>query len=278
MSDIAIYDTHAHLDYPELGPDLPAVLDRARKAGVRRIVVVGTDLRSSAAALRLCEAHEELYAAVGWHPCHVKEAPGDVRAELLKLAQHPKVVAIGETGLDYYHLPQPKDRTVEEIENLHAPIKKHQAEVFRQQLEVAAEANLNCIVHQRNSFEDTLALASEYQGKVRAVFHCFVSDVASMKRVLAIGGMVSFTGVLTFKNAVEVRETLKATPADSFMLETDSPYLAPVPHRGQRCEPAYTRHTAEAAAQVRGVDLGELARVTCANAHRFFPRLRPLQE
>ena len=264
------YDTHAHLDGPEFQADLAQVIERARAAGLARLICVGTDLASSTIAIQLREQYPFIYAVVGWHPNHALEAPGDLRPELRKLAGHPKVVAIGETGLDYYRLPSLKKSTPEE----HERIKRKQAAVFEQQLEVAAETGLNCVVHQRGDvLEDTLARLRPWAGRVRPVFHCFPGDVAALRRIQEIGGLVSFTGILTFKNGQNVRDALTATPLDGFMLETDCPYLAPVPYRGQRCEPAQLVETAAVAAQVKGCSLEELSAATCATAHSFFKKL-----
>lgn len=263
------YDTHAHLDDPDFARDLPEVLARAQTAGITRIVCVGTDLESSGCAVRLAEARPEVFAAVGWHPNQASEAPEDVRPALRALALHPKVVAIGEAGLDYYHLPSRRGGTAADD----ARHKDQQHALFRQQLELAAELGLNCVVHQRNSFDDTAAAMVPFVGRVRAQFHCFAGDTSALKRVLDLGSLVSFTGILTFKNAAEVRATLAATPLDQFMLETDSPYLAPVPYRGKRCEPAHVRDIAMVAAQVRGIPVEELSTATCGTAARFFAKL-----
>jgi TatD DNase family protein len=265
-----LFDTHAHLDDPCFRSELPALLERARSAGVTRIICVGTDLESSERAIRLSEEHPGLHAAVGWHPNHALEAPADLRPALLKLAAHPKVVAIGETGLDYYRLPSTKGGTPEQDEHF----KRRQAEIFVQQLEVAATAGLNCIIHQRGDvFEDTLTRLAPWAGKVRAVFHCFSGEAPALERIRALGGLVSYTGILTFKNGQNVRDALTATPLDGFMLETDAPYLAPLPHRGRRCAPAHLLETARVAAAVKGVTLDELAAATCATAREFFKRM-----
>jgi TatD DNase family protein len=194
-----------------------------------------------------------------------------VRPALRELVRHPKVVAIGEIGLDYYRLPSKMAGGTAAEDQAY---KAKQKVVFRQQLELAAELGLNCVVHQRDSFEDTLAMVSEFTGQFRTVFHCFSNAVADLERVLTLGSLVSFTGILTFKNAQTVRDTLAATPSDKFMLETDAPFLAPVPYRGKRCEPAYVIETANAAAEVKGVSVEELARATCATAEAFFPKMR----
>ena len=264
------YDTHAHLDYPDYAADLPEVIERARTAGITKIISIGTDLESSARAIRLAEHFAGVFAAVGWHPSNAHVAPDDIRQPLRELVKHPKVVAIGETGLDYHHLPGEKSgNTGDDI-----PYKQKQAEIFRQQLEIAVEAGLNCVIHQRNSFDDTLAQLKPFAGRVRGVFHCFGENTERMRRVLEIGSLVSFTGIATFKNGQNVRDTIAATPPDRFMLETDCPYLAPVPYRGKRCEPAYVKEISETAAQVRGCPLEELSAATCKTAAEFFPKLR----
>lgn len=263
------FDTHAHLDDPVFAADLPQVIERAAAAGITQIISIGTDLESSASAVALTEKYPGVFAAVGWHPGQAMDAPEDIRAELRALAGRPKVVAIGEIGLDYYRLPTPEVAKPGEVEG----IKRKQAALFRQQLDVAVELGLSCVIHERAAFEDTVAIMQEYAGRVRGVFHCFVGDPAAMRRVLALGSLVSFTGIATFKNAATVRETLAAVPAGSFMLETDCPYLAPVPYRGKRCEPAYVADIAAAVAQVRGCPLADLSAETCATAAGFFPKL-----
>jgi len=264
------FDTHAHLDHRQFASDLDAVIARAAAAGISRILTIGTDLESSRRSVALAEANPGVYAVVGVHPCDVDAAPDDVRPALRDLAIHPKVVAIGETGLDHYHRPEGVEAgSLAEREH-----RERQVGLFEQHLEVAAETGLGCVVHQRNSLAAVLEVVRPWAGRVRTQFHCFVDDPEAMRTVLALGGLVSFTGILTFKNGTGVRETLAATPADRFMLETDSPYLAPVPYRGKRCEPAYVRETALAAAQTRGISVEELSELTCANARRFFPKLQ----
>jgi TatD DNase family protein len=265
------FDTHAHLDFPDFAADLPQIIERATAAGITRIISIGTDLESSARAIALSERFDCVYAVAGWHPNDALAAPEDLRPALRELAKHPKVVAIGETGLDYYRLPSHKEGgTVEQDEIF----KRKQARIFQQQLEVAAEAGLNCVIHQRSAFEDTLAMMQPFVGRVRGQFHCFVDDAAAMRKVLAMGSVVSFTGILTFKNSQNVRDTLAATPLSQFMLETDCPFLAPVPYRGKRCEPACVKELSEAVAQVKGCLLEELSHATCRMAREFFPKLK----
>ncbi len=265
------YDTHAHLDFPDFASDIAGVLDRAAVAGIARIITVGIDLASSRRAIELAERHPNVYAVVGWHPSHASEAPEDVRPAFSELVRHPRVVAIGETGLDYHRLPTRRDPTHTAADD--ARHREQQIRIFRQQLELAADCGLNCVIHQRDAFEDVLQEMQPFAGRVRGVFHCFGGSSDEMRRVLALGSLVSFTGVVTFKNAAGVRETLAATPLDQLMLETDSPFLAPVPYRGKRCEPAYVRETADAVARAKGCTLDDLSRVTAQTARGFFPRL-----
>ena len=263
------YDTHAHLDYPDYAPDLAAVIERASSSGISKIIAIGTDLESSARAVKLSERFPDVYAAVGWHPSQASDAPEDLPPALRELARHPKVAGIGETGLDYYRLPSAQGGTPADDQRY----KQKQSALFRQHLEVAAELELNCVIHQRDAFEEVVAEMAPFVGDVRGVFHCFVGSPADMQRVVAMGSLVSFTGIITFKNAQSVRDTVAATPLDRFMLETDCPYLAPVPYRGKRCEPAYVKEIAEIAAHLKGCSPEELSGVTCATAHQFFPKL-----
>ena len=266
----AFFDTHAHLDYPDFSAELPQVIERAKAAGIERIVSIATNLESSRKVLQIADRFENVYATVGCHPTDAADAPEDIRPSLRELARHPKVVALGETGLDYHRLPSkhPGGSPAED-----ETYKAKQATIFKQHLEVASELGLNCVIHQRDCFEDTVALFEPLAGKVRGVFHCFAGDGSSLQRVLALGCLVSFTGILTFKNGANIRQALAATPLDRFMLETDSPFLAPVPYRGKRCEPAYVREISMVAAQVKNCPLEDLSAATCATARTFFKKL-----
>ena len=264
------YDTHAHLDYPDYAADLPQVIERAQAAGIQKIITIGTDLESSARAIKLADQFPAVFAAVGWHPTNAAEAPDDLRPALRELVKHPKVVAIGETGLDYHHLPGENPGATPADDELY---KQKQADIFRQQLEVAAESGLNCVIHERDALEDVLAQMQPFAARVRGVYHCFVNTPAAMQRILSTGSIVSFTGIVTFKNAQTVRDTVAATPLGQFMLETDCPYLAPVPYRGKRCEPGYVREISQTITQVKGCSLDELSAATCATARQFFPKL-----
>src|SRR4051812_2411772 len=263
------YDTHAHLTWKDFEGEIDAILSRAQAAGISRIITIGTTLESSRRAIQIAEAHQNVFAALGWHPGDAEEAPANFGSQLRELANHPKVVAIGETGLDHYRLPTKSGGSAEED----TAIKKRQVEIFEEQLDLAAELGLNCVIHTRDSFADTIEIVRRYAGRVRTVFHCFVGDAASMKAVLETGGVVSFTGICTFKNSQVIRDTIAATPLDKLMLETDSPFLAPVPYRGKRCEPAYVKEISEVVGQIKNCTLSELSHATCANARSFFQKL-----
>lgn len=264
------YDTHAHLDYDDYKPDFEEVLARAQAAGITKIISIATDLASSERALALSEKHDQIYAAVGWHPTNAHEAPADIRLKLRELARHPKAVAIGECGLDYYRLPSTSGGSAEDDANY----KRKQAEIFQQQLEVAAELKLNCVIHQRSSFDDLFSQIQPFAQKTLGVFHCFGESVDRLKNILDLGWLVSYTGIITFKNGQNIRDAVAATPHGKFMLETDCPYLSPVPYRGRRCEPAYVKDISETVAQVKLCSLDELSETTCQTAHAFFPKLR----
>ena len=263
------YDTHAHLDFPDFREEVDEVVQRASDAGISRIVTIGTELESSRRAIDLAKRFDGVFAAVGWHPNDCLSAPDDVRGELEGLAKAPKVVAIGEIGIDHYRLPSTRGGSAADDE----VFKARQVSLFQQQLEVAAKLGLNVVVHQRASFEACVEVFEPFADRVRGVFHCFVNDPAAARRVIDLGSLVSFTGVCTFKNAVEVRESLASVPLDKLMLETDAPFLAPVPYRGKRCEPAYVREISQVAAEVRGIGLEELAEATGATARDFFKGL-----
>ena len=263
------YDTHAHLDFPDFREEVDEVVQRAADAGISRIVTIGTELESSRRAIDLAKRFDGVFAAVGWHPNDCLSAPDDVRGELEGLAKAPKVVAIGEIGIDHYRLPSTRGGSAADDE----VFKARQVSLFQQQLEVAAKLGLNVVVHQRASFEACVEVFEPFADRVRGVFHCFVNDPAAARRVIDLGSLVSFTGVCTFKNAVEVRESLASVPLDKLMLETDAPFLAPVPYRGKRCEPAYVREISQVAAETRGIGLEELAEATGATARDFFKGL-----
>jgi TatD DNase family protein len=281
-----LIETHAHLDYPDFAPDFDDVLLRATEAGVKRIITIGTSVESSRRAVDLAEKHPNVFAVIGVHPTYAHEAGDDVVTPLRELAKNPRVVAIGEIGLDYHYLPslevnKRKDVQVfnalqsETEEQLEAQIedgayKAKQAELFEQLLDLAVELRLNVVIHQRDAWDDTLEILREYGRQVSGVFHCFSGTLEQANEILGLGHLVSFTGIVTFKNGKQVREVAATVPLDSFMVETDCPYLAPVPFRGKRCEPAYTRLVADEIARARGLSWEEIAGATTATAQEFF--------
>jgi len=258
-------DTHAHLDFPALQGDFAGVLTRAGAADVKRIVTIGTSLEGSSSALALAREHASIFAAVGVHPNHVVEERPDFLPFLRELAGKPRVVAIGETGLDYFRLPKTGSE----------PAKAAQAAAFRTQLDLAAEMDLPVVIHERAAWDDTLAIIREYTGRIRAVFHCFGKGPAQAQEIVALGHLVSFTGIVTFKNAPDALASAVALPPGTFMVETDCPFLAPEPHRGKTCEPAHVRITAEFIARSRRIPLAELAEMTEATAEKFFRFSQP---
>lgn len=264
------FDTHAHLDYPDYSPDLPEVIARAQAAGISKMISIGTSLESSERAIRLAEKYPAIYAVVGWHPTEALDAPEDLRPAMRAIAKHPKVVAIGETGLDYHHLPSQKPEFTAADDERY---KQRQADIFRQQMEVAVELGLNCVIHQRTAFDDTIAQMRPFIGKTRGVFHCFGETVERMQQVFEIGSLVSFTGIVTFKNAQNVRNAVAAATLGQFMLETDCPYLAPMPYRGKRCEPAYVKEISATVAQIKLCSIEALSVATCRTAVEFFRKL-----
>jgi TatD DNase family protein len=284
-----LIDTHSHLDFPDFDADRPEIIQRALDAGVTRLISIGTTLESSRAALALADAYPQVYATVGIHPSEAKKESNSAIEELAQLARNPKVVAIGECGLDYHRLPSQSSTPFassasvtgtihlggEELLLADADEKNCQAIFFQQQLDLAAQLRLNVVIHQRDSWEDTITTLKPYTGRLQAVFHCFSGSLSQAQQLIDMGHSVSFTGIVTFKNAKELHSCVQKIPAGSFFLETDCPYLSPEPHRGKRCEPAYTRLVAEKVAFLRGQSLKEIARETSLAAEKFF-RLPPL--
>src|SRR5438309_5111381 len=281
-----LIETHAHLDYPDFANDLDDVLRRAVDAGVTRVIAIGTSIDSSRRAIDLAGKYLAVYATIGVHPTFVEEAEEDVFTPLRELAKNPRVVAIGETGLDYHRLPSEqvaKEKQVQVMsalrtetdEEIEAQIrdgayKPKQASLFQQQLDLALERGLNVVIHQRDAWEDTLKIMQPYTGKLRGVFHCFGGSLDQAYEVRDLDHFVSFTGIVTFKNGAAVREVAAEIPLWKFMVETDCPYLAPVPFRGKRAEPAHTRIVAEAIAAARDVPLEQIAEATTETAEKFF--------
>ncbi|QQY10078.1 MAG: TatD family hydrolase [Candidatus Xiphinematobacter sp.] len=272
-----LIDTHAHLDELEYTLDLETVITRAADAGVHRVLSIGTGLRSSLQVVSLAERFPSLYAVVGVHPTNIEKEGGDFFEQLQEVALHPKVVAIGETGLDFHCLPSKsgaplRGRSSKEVDSaaVDRAYKSLQVRVFLQHLDLAAQLGLNVVIHQRDAWEDTWRLLARYSGRLQGVFHCFGGTIEQAREIITGGHLVSFTGMVTFNNAETVRNTAAQVPPDAYMVETDCPYLSPVPFRGKRCEPAYVRIVAEAISRVRRESLDAVARQTTATAKAFF--------
>lgn len=260
-----LVDTHAHLTSRRFQGHLDDILARSRAEGVKHIVTIGCDLDDSEQVVGLIEAHEMVSGAIGVHPCYVHEVTEpDWIDRLKKLAQSHPVAAIGEIGLDYYHAP-PEGFTEESW-------RARQAEYFEAQLQLSVELALPVVIHQRESGDDVLAILKNFP-KSLAVLHCFTGTQAQAELALELGHYLSFTGVVTYPKAPDVRELAAFVPEDRFMVETDSPYLAPVPFRGKSNEPAYVVHTARQIAEVRGIEPEECASLTTQNAARFFKEM-----
>ena len=252
-----LIDTHCHLTFEELAGDIEQVLQRSKDAGVTSWITVGTDTQENRKALELAARFENMYAAVGIHPHDAKSVTADTIAALEKLAQNEKIVAIGETGLDYhYDFSTPQD----------------QKRVFAQQLEIATELNLPVIIHCREAFDDTLEILEQFGRDVqKVVFHCFSGSAEQAKVVLDKGFYISFTGVVTFKNARIKQQAAEIVPLDRLMLETDCPYMSPEPMRKQKVnEPALMLHTAKFLAQLKQMDLSDFANAVTATTKTFF--------
>lgn len=249
-----LIDTHCHLDFEQFDEDRESVIQRAIKNNIGGIITIGTDIPSSRKSLTLAANYATIYAAVGIHPSDCAEADERDLEEIRALCATDKVVAIGEIGLDYYRMYAPKEK---------------QQEIFRAQLALAAEKDLPVIIHNREAHEDTISIVEEAGNGLRGVFHSFTGDSAFLKRVLNQNFYVSFTGAVTFKNA-HYEDLIKEVPVDNLLLETDSPFLAPVPFRGKRNEPSYVRYTAEHIAGIKEMPVEVLAEITSKNANDLF--------
>ncbi len=249
-----LIDTHAHLNLPEFKKDLEPTIQRAREAGLRAIINVGIDLESSQKAIDLARKYPDLWATAGFHPHEAHRADEENLRKLLELLKEDKTVALGEIGLDYA-----KERSPRAI----------QQEVFGRQLEIAKQKELPVIIHDREAHEDVLAIVREV-GWWQGVFHCFAGDRKMARSVLDLGFYISITGIVTFPKAENIREIVAYCPLDRLLIETDCPFLAPVPHRGRRNEPAFVIHVAEEIARVKKIALEEIARWTTQNARDLF--------
>lgn len=255
-----LVDSHCHLNYPELA-DTAAVVARAKEAGVGLMQTISTQRSDFAAVKKLAETYPEIYCSIGIHP-HEAEPHEDIsEAELLAEANHPKVIGIGETGLDYYYEHSPK---------------RAQQELFKRHIWVGRALDLPVIIHSREADEDTVAILQEAyaEGPFRILIHCFSSSQYLSDEALKLGGYISASGIITFKKSQALRDSFKSVPLDRLLVETDSPYLSPEPHRGKPCEPAFTVHTARKLAEVKSVAVEELIAATTNNFFTLFSKVK----
>jgi TatD DNase family protein len=253
-----LIDSHAHIQGKEYAGEAEAVIKRAHEAGVDKIIAVGGagDMSSNTEAIALANLFASVYATVGMHPHDAKDVGEDELRALRELTAHPNVVAVGETGLDYYYDHSPRDV---------------QRRVFSQFIRMARETDLPIVVHERDAAQEAAELLrAEGGGELRGVIHCFTGNYEAARAYLDLGFYLSFTGIITFKNAEPLRDVVRQIPLDTILVETDAPYLTPVPHRGKRNEPAYVRFVAETVANVRSITVEEVGRITSANAQNLF--------
>jgi len=254
-----LVDSHCHIDFPELAENLPQLLDVMQKNKVGCAVCIGVNLEDLPRILSLAEAHPNIFASVGVHP-EAADAREATLAELVNLAQHPKVIAIGETGLDYYW---------------HKDAPEWQRQRFRTHIRAAIEAGKPLVIHNREATSDTLRLLSEEgAGQVGGIMHCFTENWDVAKAALALGFHISLSGIVTFRNALIIKDVARRVPLDRLLIETDSPYLAPMPYRGKTNQPGYVVHVAEEIARLRNISFEEVARATTDNFFRLFPQAR----
>jgi len=254
-----LIDSHCHLDFEALSSDLDGVLARAAAAGVTGMVTISTRVENFSTYAGLAERCENVWCSVGTHPHNAHEELHIEVDELVRLSAHPRCVAIGEAGLDYFYDNAPRDA---------------QATGLRRHIAAARITGLPLVIHSRQADDDMAAIIEEEtgQGAFPFVLHCFTAGMDLAQRALDLGGYVSFSGIITFKNAEEIREVARIVPADRYLVETDAPYLAPIPHRGQSNEPSFVRHTAEKLADIRGISLNQLGTESTANFGRLFSK------
>jgi len=255
-----LIDSHCHLDFPDFADELDAVVARARTAGIARMVTISTRVHRYAGLIAIAERFADVYASVGTHPHYAHEESEITASDLVARTHHPKVVAIGEAGLDYHYDRSPRDA---------------QERGFRTHIAAARETGLPLVIHSRNADADTARILEEEtgQGTFPAVLHCFTGGPDLARRAVALGLFISFTGILTFKNSADLRAIAADLPADRILVETDAPYLAPLPFRGKRNEPAFVVETAKMLAETRGVSFDDIARQTSDNFFRLFHKV-----
>jgi len=256
-----LVDSHCHLEFPELSDDIGGVLSRMSDNGVTHALTISTTLETFPTVRRVAHAHANVWCSAGVHPDERRDGREVTEDELVEMARDPRVVAIGETGLDYFRVEGDTD---------------WQRERFRRHIRAARRARKPLVIHTRNAAEDTLRLmAEEGAGEAGGVMHCFTETLDVARAAVAQGFHISFSGIVTFKNAVALKEVAKEVPLDRMLVETDSPYLAPVPHRGKTNKPAFVKHVAEEVARLRGIDFEEVAQATTRNFFALFRDAQP---
>ena len=255
-----LVDSHCHLDFPDFSAELDAVVARARAAGIGRMVTISTRVEKFTALRAIAERFDEVYCSVGTHPHHAAKEPNVTADDLVAAAKHPKVVAIGEAGLDYHYDNSPRDA---------------QEKGFRIHIQAARETQLPLVIHAREADQDIARILEEEskRGGFPFVLHCFTGGEELARRGVALGGYVSFSGILTFKNGESLRQIASTLPEDRILVETDAPFLAPNPYRGKRNEPAYVAETARVLGETRGLGLDAIAKITNANFFRLFSKV-----
>lgn len=256
-----LVDSHCHLDFADFDADRAALLTRARETGVKTMVTISTRIKKFPQIVAIAESDPDIWCSVGTHPHNAHEEPDTQVDELVGLSQHPKCVAIGEAGLDYHYDKSPRDVA---------------DRVFRTHIAAARKTGLPLVIHARDADADMIAVLRDEMGKgaFPAVLHCFSSGAELARVGVELGLMVSFSGILTFKNSEDIRTIARGVPLDRLLVETDAPYLAPPPYRGKRNEPAYVAETAKVLAEVKGVSADEMARVTTDNFFRVFTKAK----
>ena len=260
-----LIDSHCHLDFPEFVEDRDDVIRRAREVGVRLMLTISTKITEADKIISLAEAYEDLVCSIGIHPHEAGREPETSADELARIAAHPKVVGIGETGLDYYYEHSPREA---------------QKKNFQSHISASRDTNLPLIVHARDADTDTATILEEEtaKGSFPGLIHCFTAGPELAERALNIGMYISFSGIATFKNAQEIRDVIEIVPLDRILVETDAPFLAPTPHRGKRNEPSFVRHTAELIADIKGISYQDFIDISGTNFFKLFAKAIPPEE
>jgi TatD DNase family protein len=259
-----LIDTHCHLDFPDFAPEQAEIIARAQARGVKRMITISTHLSRFEQVKAVAEKYENVFFTVGTHPHHAHEEVMPTVEDLVSLSRHPKCVGLGEAGLDYHYDTAPRDIS---------------RQVFLTHIEAARQTGLPLVIHTRDADEDCATILKEEMSKgvFKALLHCFTSGEALAHTAIGLGVYISFSGVLTFKNSQPLREIAKKLPLSHLLVETDAPFLAPIPHRGKRNEPAYVVDTARVLAEIKEIDEAALARQTTENALRLFSKIPPLE-